>query len=327
MELFSRGLEDPGMQEWNLAATLNPRLPGLFVARGKTQLLLIKDAKAAQSEFEKGRQNDGRNPDAYVGLDQSMSLLKLPPHEIAATLKSYPDANATPQGMVYEIALASAEAKEFSQAESAFHGRFFSSGEGDTDVRQIWVEYRVQHALHLAETGKCAESMAEFKGLGDAVSGLDFTEQILPSMTTGTRMEFLAGDAALRCGRQQEADAHFAAAEKSTASDGVYWAAKAAQRMHRYNAPAWKDRLEAARAAATGALGSSNAGYWTYVLALLEREMGDKVAAEKHFEDALRLPDRVLSYHLVRLARAEDSKDSALNDQRVQRNIGKGAGL
>lgn len=319
MEEFSRGLEDAGMQEWNKAATLNPHLPALFAARGKTQLLLKKDATAAMAEFEKGRQSDTSNPDVYVGLDQAMSLLKRPPHQIAQELKSFPDAKAIPQGMVYEIALASTEAGEFQQAESVFHDRFFSSGEGDTNVRQIWVEYRLQHALHLAATGQCPASMTELKELGSPVAGLSFTNEILPAMTGGARIAYLSGEIARQCGHEQEAAASYAAAAKSTSPDGMYWAMKASKKLHRYTPSTWKESMQKAHAEAE-ALSSttSDFGYWMYVMALLEREMGEKVAAERHMEDALRSPDRRLSYHLVRLARSEqDSTSTGTPNTRV----------
>lgn len=303
---LSRGLSDDAAREWKKAASLNPRIPSLYASMGKIDLKLRNDPEASFANFQMGQRNDPDNADVYTGLDQTMSLLGRSASERSAVLERFPDTDRLPQPLVYELALTKAEAHDNDGARAIFRNRFFSSGEGDTDVRQIWVEVRLQHAVQLAGDGKCEAATTELRDLGSAVDGLTWTGHIPASMVSSARSRYISGTINKICGRQHDAADAFESVEKSRAPDEVYWAVQAAKQIGDYVSQDWHDRLLQARATSENRINSPDASYWAYVSALLDRELGDAASAESNLRNGLRLPDRLLAYHLIRLALSED---------------------
>ncbi len=135
-------------------------------------LLQIKgDTEGALAAFKRGVEGDDpNNLDNYFGLDQTLSLLKHPAKERVEALGHYPDLKNMPTDLFYEYDLALAETGDFDRAESLFHNRFFLRAEGGTNVRQVWVEVRLLHAMALAKEGHCDKALSMASQLGAASS-------------------------------------------------------------------------------------------------------------------------------------------------------------
>jgi len=88
------------------------------------------------------------------------------------TLERFPDLDRMPTSLVYELALNRSEEGNYSGAIDLFRNRFFGSEEGGTNVRQVWVEVKVQQAVGLARTGHCQDALAAARALGSSVPGL-----------------------------------------------------------------------------------------------------------------------------------------------------------
>ena len=89
----------------------------------------------------------------------------------------------------------------------------------------------------------------------------------------------------------------------------MVWAWRAAQRLPGFDEQKWPERLRSAGAEASNRTETSSfAGWWYYTAGTLEMAAGNKEEAQINFRKALLLPDRMLSYHLTRLAMAEAAR-------------------
>jgi hypothetical protein len=80
----------------------------------------------------------------------------------------------------------------------------------------------------------------------------------------------------------------------------------AAQKLPGFDEKPWRERLQSALAQAVSRGDLSNdSSSWEYTAGALENALGDPKRADERFQKALLLPDRMLAYHLVRIARAE----------------------
>ena len=91
---------------------------------------------------------------------------------------------------------------------------------------------------------------------------------------------------------------HFEQAAGNTDPIGAGWAFLAAKRLGKYDGQKWRSLLETSRDADEH-LGNS---LGTYAAAIVERELGDKQAAEAGFRKALLMPDGQMAHHQARLA-------------------------
>jgi hypothetical protein len=237
-------------------------------------------------------------------MDQALSLLARPASERAAALARYPNLANMPTELVYELALNRAEAGDYDGAISLFHNRFFAREEGGTNVRQVWVEVRLQQALALAKAGKCDAALTAGRQLGSAVPGLSFTQDGLAPYLNSARTQYLLGSLESQCGRAQDAEARFRQAAQATQADQLIWARGAAKNLGDYDDTKWssliQNALAHAEARAQAATGSSSS---LYTAGALESAVGNQQAADAKFKEALLLPDRLLAYHMIRLAR------------------------
>ena len=80
-------------------------------------LLQIKnDPERALSAFRDGLESDPTNIAIYLGLDQTLSLLSRPARERVETLEKYPQLDAAPPALIFELILNLAEAGDFERA-------------------------------------------------------------------------------------------------------------------------------------------------------------------------------------------------------------------
>jgi tetratricopeptide (TPR) repeat protein len=303
---FSRGMTDPALAEWAAARKSAPQLPVLSASTGLAQLHVKHDATAALAAFREGVTSDPDNIAIYVGMDQALSLLNHPSSERVAALQKYPKLDAAPPALVYELALNLGEAGDFDRATDLFRNRFFAREEGGTNVRQVWIEVQLQHALALAASGKCTEAIPVAQDLGSAVPGMTFTNDGLEIFLSSARTKYFLGSLYEKCGKRQEAEAQFKAAASASTPDQVRWAWLSAQKLPDFNRTDWEPRLRSALEQATTRTETSGfPSWWFYAKGGLEKSLGEPKQAEASFQQALLLPDRMLSYHLTRLERAK----------------------
>jgi tetratricopeptide (TPR) repeat protein len=303
---FSRGLTDLALAEWKHAQELNPKIPVLDASIGRALLHAKNDAQAALDEFREGIRNDSENQAVYVGADQALSLLKKTSRERVEVLELYPDPARMPAELVFELALNLTESGDFDRAAALFRHRFIPREEGGTNVRQVWVEVKLQQALKLAEKGDCAEALAASQKLGSPVSDFPFTSAGLEPFVNSARTTYLLGKLQTRCGKTEESRKRFQIAATKTAAGEVFWAWLSAKELADFDPQQWTPRLRSAlEQASEMAETSSLAGWWVYNSAMLNRALGHGQQAEAELQQALLLPDRLLSYHLAREALAK----------------------
>jgi len=65
--------------------------------------------------------------------------------------------------------------EDFEKAAALFHNRFFQREEGGTNVRQVWLEVQIQHALSMAsmaQQGECSDAIKAVDDLAQPVTDL-----------------------------------------------------------------------------------------------------------------------------------------------------------
>ena len=125
-------------------------------------------------------------------------------------------------------------------------------------------------------------------------------------MLKSARTNYLLGTAYAACRKPDEATAKFRTASEALSSEQIFWASLAAKRLPDFDQKLWQGRLQAAMVQAESRSETSSfAGWWFYNTGLLAAVLGNQQGGEEKFRKALLLPDRMLSYHLTRLARAQ----------------------
>jgi tetratricopeptide (TPR) repeat protein len=301
---FSRGLTDAALSEWADAHRLGPNIPVLSASTGLALLHLKNDPEKALSAFRDGLQSDPTNIANYLGIDQALSLLNRPARERVEALEKYPKLDAAPPSLVFELILNLAEAGNFQRANSLFHDRFFPREEGGTNVRQVWIEVQLDHALSAAKSGHCSEAMKIVQDLGSEVPGLAFTRDGLEPFLKSARTDYLLASAYSACGKPAEAKGKLEIAAAASAPDQIRWAWLAAQKLPGFDRSQWQSRLQHSfTQSADRSETSSFPSWWNYTAGSLAKELGNTEEAEVRFRKALLLPDLMLTYHLTRLAK------------------------
>jgi tetratricopeptide (TPR) repeat protein len=303
---FSRGLTDPALEQWALARKLDPRIPVLDASLGLALLHEKHDAEQALAAFQDGLRSDPANVTVYLGADQALSLLKKPAGERVQVLENYPNLADAPSSLIFELILNLAEAGGFQRAESLFHNRFFPREEGGTNVRQVWIEVKLQKILSAATDGHCADALVEAEHLGAIVPDLPFTRDGLEPILQSARTNYQLGTVYASCAKPDEATKKFQLASAATAPDQTLWAWRAAQKLPGFDGKQWQERLQTALAQAKGRSDTSSyTSWWDYTAGALAGALGSRQEADWRFQKALLLPDRMLAYHFTRIAGAE----------------------
>ena len=243
---FARGESDLALGEWNRARAINSSLPVLDASTGLALLHVKGKFDDALQVFEEGIKNDPRNVINYSGALAAATLLNKPPVERARIIERYPDMNAMPTALVYELALSRAEAGNYDGATSLFKNRFFGREEGGTNVRQVWVEVKLAEATGLGRTGHCREALAAMKSLRAPVAGVSFTENGMDAIAETARTNYLFGELSASCGDEAEAQRRYQAAAQSKDLSQIVWAWAAARKLPGFEAAQWQSRLASA---------------------------------------------------------------------------------
>ncbi len=300
---FSLGMTDFALTEWEQARQWNSRIPVLDASIGLAVLLEKYAPQQALEAFQRGLQSDPSNLVIYLGVDQALSLLGRPSRERIHALERYPDQANMPADVIYELILNLTEVGDYERATALFRNRFFARQEGGTNVRQVWIEVQLQRMIALAQGGKCGDALSVVQNLGTSVPDLPFTQDGLKPILDNARTNFLVGGVYATCGLSKEAESRFQLSSKVSAPGQIAWAWMSAQKLPGFDQQQWSPRLEAALAQAENlAETSALASFWVYTLGSLEAALGQKQQADAAFRKVFLLPDRVLAYHLTRLA-------------------------
>ncbi len=300
---FSRGLTDSAVVEWELARGINAQIPVLHSSLGRALLYAKRNPEQALAVFQEGLRADPQNIELYTGIDQALSILQRPAQERVVALEHYPDLANMPTKLVYELILNLAEAGEFEKGAALFHNRFFSREEGGTNVRQVWLEVQVQHALSLAQRGRCAEAVKVVDNLARPVADLDFTRDGLEPFLRSARLNYLVGTVYGKCNLPDKARSSFQNASGQSNLENMVWSWKASEQLAGFDQAAAKQKLrELVDRVKSDGDESSRSGRWFYNAGMLDRALGNTQQAEKEFREVFLSPDQLLSYHLTRLA-------------------------
>ncbi len=174
---LSGGMAASAMQEWQAARELNPSIPTLQRNMGYAVLRSGGSAPQAIDLFREGATYDSRNVDVYLGLEQAMERAGRPVAERAAALLEFPDLSSAPAALVFKLVALLGEAGQFDQAEKLLANRFFAREEGGANVREIYVQLRLQRAKSAAARGECDAALAILRHLGEPVAALPFTSK------------------------------------------------------------------------------------------------------------------------------------------------------
>src|SRR5439155_1001697 len=160
----------------------------------------------------------------YFGSIAATAVLGKPAAERVKALELYSDLNRMPTSLVYELALNRAEEGNYKGEIDLFRNRFFGSEEGGTNVRQVWVEVKLQQAIGLARSPHCEEALATAKTLVSPVPGLAFTQDGLEPLHNSARTNYLLGETFSPCGHKEEADRRYRLSPKAADASDVVWA-------------------------------------------------------------------------------------------------------
>jgi tetratricopeptide (TPR) repeat protein len=297
---FSRGLTREALSEWEQARMLNPRIPVLHASLGRALLHDEDNPDRALSVFQEGLRADPANIELYSGMDQALSLLRRPPQERVAALERYPDQAHIPANLVYELILNLVEAGDFDKAEALFHNRFFPREEGGINVREVWLELEVQRATSFARSGRCGEAVGLVDHLAAPVPDLPFTHDGLDPFVHSARLSYLIGNVYKVCGIRDKAQASFDRSARQSGFGNAVWSWKASKELPDFHEGGAKQKLNVIlKHLDTDGERSS----WSlYNRAMLDSSVGNDQLAQKEFREALLAPDRLMAYHLTRIA-------------------------
>jgi tetratricopeptide (TPR) repeat protein len=302
---FARDKTDEALSEWQQARKLNHQIPVLEASLGLALLYGRRDFAGALIAFEEGIRNDPLNVVNYAGSVAAMTLLAKPAVERVKTLERFPDLDRMPTSLVYELALGRAEAGNHSGAIELFRNRFFGSEEGGTNVRQVWIEVKLQQAVVLAQTGHCEDALAAARALGSPVPGLPFTQDGLQPMLNSARTNYLLGELSSVCGQKEEADRRYRLSSQAIDASDAVWAWASAKKLSSHDPAQWQKRLSLALSQAeSNARTSAHQGWWNYSLGVLQMALGREVQGKASLRESLLLPEDRMSYHFSRLALA-----------------------
>jgi tetratricopeptide (TPR) repeat protein len=291
--LFSKAEYDAAIEHWDRAKKLAPKLPVLDADLGKAWLHLKADPVQALKYFRDGVADDPVNSEIYIGLDEAMTLTGVSAKERAETLGRYPSIETMPANLVYQLALARAEAGEYSEALDLFKNRFFPSEEGGVSSSQVLFEIKLMQAETDATSGGCAQA-EEF--LAAEHPGLEVNGAISQPYV---RMAAVAK--ACQHGRQAQEFLEKAASSNNGAD--VAWSLKAEKLVAPADAETGLRRVQPALTSAKRTKDTSSyTGWWWYNIGTMEAALNHKDEAEKAFKNALLLPDSMMSHHMSRAA-------------------------
>jgi hypothetical protein len=203
-----------------------------------------------------------------------------------------------PAELVFELALNLAEAGDFDRATALFRNRFFPREEGGTNVRQVWVEVQLLHALNQVKSQHCEAALAIADRIGSPVPDMAFTNDGLQPFLESARTNYLLGKVNAQCGKPAEARKHFESAAAKSGRNEIVWARLAARELPAFDQNQWTSRLTSELKPSM----TSDNSLSVYNAAMIDRALGREQQANQGLRQVFLLPDHLLSYHLAREA-------------------------
>jgi tetratricopeptide (TPR) repeat protein len=304
---LSGGRTDAALAEWERSRELHPRIPTLHRNMGLTLLQVGGQEERAREILAEGATADPTNVEVYLALDQVLGILGRPADERVAALEAYPDKATLPAALVFKLALGLVEVGRYDAAEGLLAGRFFPREEFGTNVRQVYVEVRLQRALALARAGRKAEAEGIAGTLGAEVETLPFTKTGMGAFRDSARVQYLLGELFSLTGNDAEAKRHWEAALERPDSyphPDAAFAYAAARRLGGPAAQVARTRLETALEGWRNRLvvGTNFPGANATGQGFFLRALGREAEAREKFHEALLMPDKVMSHYLSRAA-------------------------
>jgi tetratricopeptide (TPR) repeat protein len=300
---FAREKTDEALSEWQQARKLNSHMPVLEASLGLALLHRKRDFANALNAFEDGIKNDPSNVVNYLGTVAAMTLLGKPAAERVKALERYPELDSMPTSLVYELALNRAEEGNYRGAIDLFRSRFFGSEEGETNVRDVWLEVKLQQAVGLARDGHCEDALVAARTLGSPVPDFSFTQDGLQPILNSARTHYLLGELASACGQIEEADRNYRSSAQATGATDALWAWASAKKLSAYDPVVWRERLSLALSQAeSNRRTSANQGWWNYSVGILQLALKRDLEGKASLRESLLLPENRMSHHFSRLA-------------------------
>jgi len=305
---FARALTAEALHEWNAARDLHAEIPALNASLGWALLHETHDTEKALAVFEEGIANDPKNAVNYSGATTALAVLGKPAAQRVQVLERYPDPKKMPLPLVYDLALSKAEAGDFAGSIALFHRRFFGREEGGTNVRQVWIEVKLEQIQSLAKSSRCKDALAEASAIGQPVNGLDFTSDGLDPFLNSARTKYFLADTYDSCGEKSKASAIFNQLAADSELSNLVWAARSAKHLPNYDSPQWTDRLtsDIPRAEEQAQRNNTNV-WWIYIAGALRKSAGQDETGNSELRAALLLPDSHMAHHYIRLALSESN--------------------
>jgi Flp pilus assembly protein TadD len=302
---FARAKTPEALREWSAARERDRKIPALEASLGLALFHETRDFGRAFEAFHAGIADDSQNVVNYSGAADAMTLLGKSAEERVKEIERYPDPRQMPNVLVYELALSRAEARDYDRAASVFSGRFFSREEGGTNVRQVWIEIRLQQALGLAEAKRCKDALNIAEHLGEPVAGLSFTQDGLKTFMDGARTRYLLGEVYDSCGGTSRAAQLFSQVSPAAGTSDLVWAWAAARKSSNFAEKDWRERLsKAAQLALERTRQGNHEGWWQYTAGILLIAAGQPDGGNRELRESILSPDENLSHYLARLALA-----------------------
>jgi hypothetical protein len=308
-QYLASGLTGPAIEAWQRVRQTKPAIPTLHRSLGLALLHGAENFPEARAVLDEGTGADPTNVEVYLTLDAVLSAAGAAPGARVAALRRYPAPDRMPAAMVFELALALAEAGNAAEAERLFHDRFFPREEGGTNVRAVYAQVRLSSAKAAADAGDCAAARAILDSFTREQGSLPFTAGGLDDTIAPPTMARQLAGVESACGRAAAARERWQRLVGPLAAGGspiaVAVADEARRRLGRPRSPDERRRIEEALAAAVRTLetgGTSNPGLTEYARASLLAALGRTAESRRSLERVFLYPDRNLSHALARTA-------------------------
>jgi tetratricopeptide (TPR) repeat protein len=177
------------LREWQKANEINPSIPTLHRNMGYAVLLSGDSPRRAIELFREGMKYDPHNVDLYLGLEQAMQKADLPVSERIGALQSFPEMQLAPAVLIFRLVRLMGEAGEFDPAEKLLEKRFFPREEGGTNVREVYIQVKLNKARSAASQKQCASALEILQHLTDTVATLPFTTKGLEQFANSNSAE------------------------------------------------------------------------------------------------------------------------------------------
>ena len=288
------------MQHWTAAKRLSPKLPVLDADMGKHGCMLKGDPQRALQAFREGVTNDPANAEIYAGLDEAMSLTGVSGERTCRSAWALSVALLT---CLREPGLSACPDARGSRPISRrpwrlFEDRFFPSEEGGVNAAQVLFEIKLMQAEAEAASGKCTEGERRFlrpTTPGLAVNGAVSQADMRMAAIAKTCQHPQQAEQLLQqggCQQKQEPMPRGSTGRKSYLAHTT---------RHSDSQKLQASLVSAERVKDT----SAYTGWWWYNIGTMRAALHRKDEAKQAFNNALLLPDSMMSHHLARAALAD----------------------